>query len=256
MSDEELAAQIQAFAFGELSSEEQRALLREALEDQTLFDELWDAADDREVVQDPITRNRLLRVLQERHEQPLWRVAWAWLTLPASRVALVGAVAVFVAIFIWRGSKDTRQETAVIKPTTIVTDSNSDLARFFILPRRNDLSVKFELNHRQAIFHVGEVIHGSVELRQPAAVFILRRPSEGDIRIVFPAELSASADLNAGTTPVIFDPVPPTAAIGTRQRVTLRIIVLPVGRDLRTQSIEWERLGAYSVQEVTYDVEP
>jgi hypothetical protein len=254
MSDENNPARIQAFVFGASSEAEQRELMRRALDDQTIFDELWDAADDHELLRDPITRNRLLRALRDREQEPWWGAAWAWLRLPASRFALVGAVVLAVAVFIWWGPNNARREVGEIKPATIVTDSGTDLSKFFTLPLRNNLAVTFDLNRAPATFHIGEVIRATLQLPQPTAVFILRRQSDGKTRIVFPADLSTTADVNAGALTAAFDPIPPTSEVGVRERVTLRIIALPTGRDLRTQSIEWAKLGAYSVQELTYDV--
>jgi len=255
MTDEKKSALVRLYAFGTLTDEESAELARVSLDDPEVFDELWEATDLHELLQDSVVRRRLLRRL-EKSDRP-WRVAWSWLSLPASRLALAGAIAVVLGILIWRGPSDNRRRGAGdSRPATVVTDSTADLATFFKLPLRTQLDVRIDLHRAPATFHFGEAIQGTIHLQEPAAVFVLRRQSDGQMRIVFPGDLVSSADLLAGETPVVFDAVIPTSELTTQQMVTLRVFALPVGKDLRTQSIEWSKLTGYSVREVTYSVLP
>jgi len=256
MPDKKTLTPLQALVFGQLSEEENADLAWHAMDDQEVFDELWEALEQREALQDPLVRNRLLRSL-DRNKQRWWGRSWAGLPAPLGRFALAGAVALAMAILVWQGLDRWGRDHGQFKTATVVTDSNSDPASFFDLPLHSQLEVTLDLNRQSAIFHIGEVVHASLRLRESAAVFVLRRRSDGQTRIVFPPDLSATADLKAGATAITFDPLPPTDMISTPQSVTLRIIVLPLGIDIRSESINWAKVrGAYAVQELRYDVAP
>jgi hypothetical protein len=255
MSEPRKPAPVQAWVFGKLTQEEQAALMKQALDDQDLFEELLEASAQHDLLQNPIYRSRLLRTLDQTEKRSGWSAVWAWMNRPASRLALAGVTAAVIAILIWRGGgsgdggfKD--------QPATIVTDSATDLGTFFTLPLRNKLGLRIDLNRTPAEFHPGELIRATLRLRAPAAVFVLRRQSDGQTRMMFPVDLAASADLPAGDTEIVFDPLPPTTDVTVREAVRLRVLALPAGTDLRRNSIDWSKVGSYSVQEVTYDVAP
>src|ERR1700684_2764088 len=89
---------VQAWVFGKLSEAESASLLRGALDEQALFDELIDASAQREDLENPVYRQYLLGKLRAA-EQPR-RTRWfarPWALAPAAvGAALVAAVALWV----------------------------------------------------------------------------------------------------------------------------------------------------------------
>jgi len=253
MPDEEDPIPIQGHIFGKLTPEETGTMMRRALEDQDTFNELWDSAAHRELLQDPAFRDRLLRSL-EQPAQRKGRSPLGWLFGSGLRWAMTGAAVALLAfaIFVWtrRGGETDQMLTLVSSPAT-------ELSSYFRLPLTNSLLVGMSLPQVPAVYRPGEVIRGRLHLRVPGAVFVLRRDSVGAYRIVFPSDLAVSAELGSGEQTLAFDPVSPTTNITSRQTFTLRVIVLPPGRDLRTQSIDWAAVrNSYSAIELTYDVIP
>jgi hypothetical protein len=249
-------APVPAWVFGKLSDQEEADLMSQALDDPALFEEMMQANEDRELLENPIYRSRLKRTLQTAaEERSAWTALWAWLNRPASRLALAGVAAAVIAVVIWHGGGSGGGGFKE-QPATIVTDPATDLGTFFGLPLRDALGVRIELNRTPAEFHPGELVRATLHLPAPAAVFVLRRQADGQTRMVYPRDLSASADLSAGDTEIAFDPLPPTTDVTAPEPVRLRVLALPVGTDLRRGSIDWAKLGAYSIQEVTYNVAP
>ncbi|HLK63073.1 MAG TPA: hypothetical protein VKU19_06515 [Bryobacteraceae bacterium] len=252
MPDETNPIPLAAYLFGKLTHEEQSELMRRALSDQKVFNQLWDAVDQRELLQNPAVRARLLRRLEE----PAPRSFWSQLFGPLGRTLLASAAVACVALILVQSPDRTWYGTE--RPLTLVTTPQSNLAEFFRLPARNPLHLPVDLHRSPAVFHPGDVIHATVILASPSAVFALRHDPNGSVHLVFPSDLAASANQPAGEVPFSFDPVSPTEDVTARESFTLRVLVLPPGIDLRNQSIEWARLGrhAYSTVEVGYEVVP
>src|SRR3954447_2446129 len=97
MPDEQQPAPVQGYVFGKLSKEEEDSLMRRALQDQEVFNELWDAADERAVLQNPAYRARLLRTLQEAPQQPSLASFWSRWLGGVRGLALAGAACMALA---------------------------------------------------------------------------------------------------------------------------------------------------------------
>lgn len=251
MADAKDPLPIPAYIFGELTAEEQASLMRLAMDDQDVFDQVWEAAEDRQLLQNPAIRRRLLRHLEGAQEPASWRMAWRRLIAPGG-LLLATAAAVCLALFVYYGPHPWQTE----QPLTLVTGPSTDLSVFFQLPLHND-NARLFFNEHQYQFHPGEVIHATLRLPRPAAVFALRRQTGSAPRLVFPADFATAADQPAGDLSLAFDPVSPTEDVTSRRRFALRVIILPPGTDLRTQSVEWAKFkDAYSALEIWYDVVP
>src|SRR5262245_62816394 len=101
MPDEQEPAPVQAYVFGKLTKQEEDALLRRALQDQDLFNELWDSADERAVLQDPVYRARLLRTLEAAPEPRGFAALWSRWTGGVRGLALAGAACLGLAAILW-----------------------------------------------------------------------------------------------------------------------------------------------------------
>jgi hypothetical protein len=247
-------APVSAWVFGKLAKEEENDLMSRALEDPALFDELVAANEERAVLENPIYRQRLKRSLQAEARPRGWAAVWAWANRPVSRLALAGVTAGLIAVLIWRGGG--KNEEIVDRPASMVTNSDTDLGAYYSVPLREKVKVRFDLNRQPAEYHPGELLHATLHLDAPADVFVLRRQPDGQTRMVFPRDLAASPNLPSGDSDIVFDPLPPTTDVTARQPVRLRVLVLPGGVDLRSGSIDWAKLGPYTVREVTYYVAP
>lgn len=254
MPDEEKPIPIHGYIFGKLTREERDELMRRALEDQDVFNELWDSAGERELLQDPAYRARLLRSLEQPLERKGLAAVWEWLAGRWPRLAMAGAACLLLAFGVFLLTRGGGEGDQML---TLVTTPKTDLSTFFRLPLRNTSPVELDLHQTPPVFRPGDLVRATLRLTAPGAAFVLQRTPSGISRIVVPAALATSADLPSGETALVFDPVPPTTDVPARQTFTLRVIVLPPGRDLRTQSIGWAGLrGAYTARELTYDVIP
>jgi hypothetical protein len=253
MADEQ-EPPVQGYIFGKLTKQEEDALMRRALRDQDVFDELWDAADERAVLQDPVYRARLLRLLEEVPQPRGLAALWANWTAGARGLALAGAACLALAAVLLTLRPGTQ---GVDQALSLTTDPKTDLTAFFRLPPRDPSRATLKMNASPAVYRPGDPVRATLHLNAPGAVFLLQRGPSGAPRLVYPADLTDSADLAPGDIAVVFDPVPPTTDVTARQTVTLRIIVLPQGRDLRTQAIDWTSVrDVYAAHDMTYSVVP
>src|SRR5512147_3136289 len=128
--------QLHGYLFGRLSNAEEEELARRALADQAVFDALLEMSGDRELLQDPAFRARLLRQLETR-EKPsgfwatLFRPGW---TLPALAASATVLLALAVSWFGWSPWK--RIGPGPEEPLTLITSERTDPAVFFQLPSR------------------------------------------------------------------------------------------------------------------------
>jgi hypothetical protein len=98
------------YATGTLTTEENDALMRAALENQALFDALMDEEALRETLSDAATRDELLRALRPAEvKAKWWQTPWPWAAVATALVAL--AVLVMVR-------QETPQQTAKLDANT------------------------------------------------------------------------------------------------------------------------------------------
>jgi hypothetical protein len=160
-------------------------------------------------------------------------------------------VAVFVGLRAGGGGGGT------FEPLGIITGPATGLSEFFRLPLHDARQIALDLGRAPAVFHPGEVVRATVRLRRGGAVFVMRSGPGGTSKIVYPPDVQMPAGAAAGTLLVPFDPAPPTMEIPAAQTVRLRVLVLPAGSDLRTQAIDWKKLGGnYAAMETSYTVAP
>ncbi|SPE24753.1 hypothetical protein SBA3_110007 [Candidatus Sulfopaludibacter sp. SbA3] len=256
MPDEKDPPPVYGYVFGRLTQRERTELMRRALDDQEIFNALWDACDDHELLQDPEVRKELLASLAaEAVSKPSpWTAARQALIGPFGRFALAGAAAACLAIFILHGLKKPIEQQIL----TLVTNPSSNMADYFKLPKHNPAGLNLDLHRTPAVFHPGDIVRATVQLKSSAAVFALRRGPAGEVRLVFPPDPATLADRNPGEIAISFDPVPPTEDVTATRHYILRVIALRPGIDLRSQSVDWAKLApdSYSVVEVSYDVVP
>ena len=259
MADEKDPPQVHGYLFGKLSPEEEAVLAQQALEDQDVFNALWAVHDDRELLQNPEIRVRLQRRLEDRPATPWWHTFVHWFQVPGGRLAFAGAAVlaiVLAVVYLPRKNNPHGPGSAIEQTLSLVTNANTDLTVLFNLPSRNPGNVGLTLTPA-GVFRPGDLVRAGVHLPEPAAVFVLRRRSGAPATLVYPAELATSADHTAGDFSFAFDPAAPTEDIQNRQSYTVRLLAAPIGTDVRTQSIDWAKLGAaYSVAEKSYDVVP
>ena len=119
MSREEIQKLLGGYATGTLTEPERRALFEAALEDQELFDALAEEQALRDLFDDPLARQQLLRALDPARES-LGVRAWRWLRQPAALAAAASlATALLVTAVVWlRSGSRAPQETLVaqVKP--------------------------------------------------------------------------------------------------------------------------------------------
>jgi hypothetical protein len=252
MADEQDPPQVFGHLFGDLTPAERQELARRALENQEVFDALGEFAEHRETLQDPNFRADLIDRLRAMARRG-WRTRLReWATSSAGRRWVTGccaaALIAIVSVKIWRPAPP------VDETLTIVTSANAELSSFFQLPLRNPAHSSLEIDG--SVFHPGDVVRAKIHLTGPGAVFAIRREVNSRTYLVFPIG-SATADQLAGEVRFFFDPVSPTEDVKERRTYTLRVLILPAGVDIRSQSIEWSRLaGLYSVLDRQYDVAP
>jgi hypothetical protein len=247
---------LQALVFGELSAAEHEKLMRGAVLDQELFDDVWEALEQRESIERPGVRSRLLGALGspvQRRAPFAWNAVWSL----NGAMAAAGLAVIAAAVLLWPGREGPRGDHPQFTVATIVTDVTSNPASFFELPVGGPPGAVLDWSPQHRLFHPGEVVRVNLRLEKAASVFVLRRRRDGQTKIVFPPDISTSADLKAGLTPIALDPIAPTDSVDGHEAVALRIITLPPRRDLRIEAIHWTDLrGLYTVQEWHYDVAP
>src|ERR1035441_2340882 len=119
MPDQNKPAPIQALVFGQLSHEENVELARRAMEEEGGFDGVWEAREQREILQDPAARKRLLRTLEQKQKEKWWERARAWLFTPFNRFVLIGAGGLAVAVLIWLGQDRGSRDRSEFKTATV-----------------------------------------------------------------------------------------------------------------------------------------
>lgn len=101
MSPKDAEKLIGGYATGSLTPAEREALLRAALEDQTLFNTLAEEEPLRELLADPATRQRLLGVLEAK--PAAWRRLLDWINQPLPMaVTATAAIALVAGLALWQ----------------------------------------------------------------------------------------------------------------------------------------------------------
>lgn len=245
-----------SYILGNLTREEAEELQRRALDDQALFDEILDASEEREMLQNPAVRARLLRRLEAGESPVGWERFRQWFAMPTARYFAAAAMALTLAIALYLGLRPGGFGGQTFEPLGIVTTSVTNAGEFFKLPLHDKRAATIALE-ASAVFHPGDIVRATVRLKRAGALFILRRRPDGQAQLVFPSDPQTSADRKPGEFTVPFDAVPPTADIRASEKVQIRVFLLPTGVDLRTQSIDWKKLGPdYAAVETSYTVAP
>ena len=254
MRENPTVAPVQAFAFGKLTEDEATTLAGLALDDQRVFDELFEAIEQRELLADFAFRQRLIRALESSSDRPrllTWVTAHpGWATFGG---VLTAAALVFL-LFIPLHRPGDQPDGSL--PATISTNPSQGLDAYFRLRVHPSTKVVFAVDRQPSSYHMGEIVHATIHVGQPAAVFVLCQRPGGETRMVFPSGLSDSPDLNAGEISIAFDPVPPNITLERRESVFVRYIAVPRGTDIRFQTIDWKALPFWSIGETSYDVRP
>jgi hypothetical protein len=171
-----------------LDTEEQRELLRAALDDQELFDGLVEQQGLRELLQDPAARQELLAAIGQ---PTAWERLRAWFEREATLrdLAAVGAVVLAsIAGFglLARQPSPARLSPAAARPVGAAL-SAEHVAALLLLPEQPLVPAGIELtNRRDAGFAPGETLQLRVSLRAPARVLILEEPPSGRAEQAWP----------------------------------------------------------------------
>jgi hypothetical protein len=207
-----------------LTEAERRELLRAALDDQALFDDLLQEEGLRGLLEDPAARHEILTALERPGRGERFR---AWLSRPATvaDLATVAAVLVvaLVAYGVFRAPAEGTRATAArpaargLSPATI--------ARLAELPARETGLAAIEVEGLPGDagprVHSGEALAVRVSVRAPGRVVLVERRPDGSAVQVWAGDGPASLRL-------------PLAASPLAGRHLLRLVVAPSDLDLTT----------------------
>jgi hypothetical protein len=254
MPDDRHPPQLHGYLFGKLTPSEEEELARRALADQEVFEALFETSEDREALQDPALRRRLIRSLEASQDPERWwtGILQPW---PGRRIAAVAMVVAVALAAVWLVRLPGGKHPPLIEQTlSLKTGAGSPAKSFLALPLRPAAGVGLTLDHAER--RPGELLRVTVKLPAPSSVFLFLQEPDGRAALVWPGA-AARADMPAGEASITLDASRPTDDIQSRRSMTLRLLVLPPGLDVRTQSVDWSRPElAYAAVEARYDVVP
>jgi len=163
------------YATDSLGEAERRELLRAALDDQALFDELVEEDGLRELLQDPAARQEVLAVLEE---PTGWERLRAWFERPATLLDLGAVAAIVLLALAGYASLAVRPAPSARTPAAArpmgVSLSPQHVAWLLQLPEQQVVPAGIEITGRpDAVFAPGEPLHLRISLRAPARVALL-----------------------------------------------------------------------------------
>jgi hypothetical protein len=247
------------YATDTLTGEERRELLRAALDDQKLFDELVEEEGLRELLGSPGARQEVLDALEK---PTAWERIRAWFGRPATfgDLAAVAAVVLVVVVGyrVFRVTPEEGRPAASRPPAAIV--SPTTLERLLSLPPRQAVPASLELETAAA---------GPPPRVRPGEALVLRASLQGPARWLLMAERedgsAAQSYPPAGEPPAVIE-APASGGLAVRS-VTLvapsrsglhrlRLVVAPLTVDLGAASPEdvEELLPRLTLVDRTYEV--
>jgi hypothetical protein len=171
-----------------LEAEEQRQLMRAALDDQALFDGLVEQEGLRELLADPAARQELVAALER---QTPWERLRAWFEREATLLDLAAVGAVVLAGIVGFGlltlqPSPTRLTPAAARPFGAAL-APGHVAVLLRLPEQQLVPAGIELvNRAEAVFAPGEGIQLRLSLRPPARVALIEESPAGRTEQAWP----------------------------------------------------------------------
>jgi hypothetical protein len=240
---------------GSLRRSETEKLMRRALEDQALFEELLGIEDVRNAFQDPAFRAGVAAELRARARRPSWtewllrgRVRAVWMTAAATAIAVV-------ALIVMRpGPSGNTSSLNVELGSSQAMEEQSVLARLLPQePRRlepppgapglssKEASLAFDRQGDVPVYRRGDAMRIGFQLAQDAAVLVVEEWPDGATLRLFPNRYQSSAQVKARTLVLIppagQGPIAVEGPVGTR---AVRVMVFPPGTDPLDFRAPWE----------------
>jgi hypothetical protein len=263
------------YATGTLTKGEREALLRAALEDQALFEELVEEEDWRAALGEEAFRLRLRRRLRELAPA---RTSWSdrlgisfryrWLALGSAVAAL--AVVLLIRQGVLTESSPVAQ--VVLGPGAIPALHTAGLLEEPGAPERRleedsrtappraaeQIALNLDRGGRNPVYRVGDRQRIGFKLAHDASVLLLEERADGSSVRLFPNRFQSSPAVRGGETVL----VPPAGqgdleVDGPAGARTLRLLVFPSDRDPLTSTADWREFrGGARVAEEGYQVKP
>jgi hypothetical protein len=223
-----------------LDAEEQRALMRAALDDQDLFDGLVEQEGLRELLEDPAARQELVAALEG---QTPWERLRAWFEREATLLDLAAVGAVVLAGIVGFGLLTLQPSPGRLTPAAArplgAALAPDHLAVLLRLPEQPLVPAGIELvNRAEAVFAPGETMTLRLSLRAPARVALIEEPPAGRAEQAWPGLGQAPALVPrpaSGGSAVQLVSLEAPAESGSHR---LRLVVAPDDLDLGALSPE------------------
>jgi Domain of unknown function (DUF4384) len=277
MRPEEARSLLGGYATGTLTKTEREALMRAALDDPALFEELVEEEDWRAALGDADFRQGLRRRLHELagEERTSWtdrfrvvfRLRWA-----ISAASAVAALAVLILIRQGNLSESSQVARVVLGPSTIpalraaglLEEPGASEARIEAESRSDppaaDRGVALNLDREgtRPVYRMGDRQRIGFRVPADANVLLLEERAGGSSVRLFPNRFQSSAAVSANRTIL----VPPAGqgdleVDGPPGRRTLRLLIFPSDVDPLAPDVNWRQVRARArAVERNYEVRP